>query len=184
LPFFRPLRPRRGHPHSKFWKVVEQKLFLISVRNFLDFSFLNFLSLKFSHSKTLQPTMEDVFDEIVKFSDQMSWKGGQKMNRKTSYEQKRLFNNFLKFWFLLKFSEKNMNSKILLMASKLNNKAINAASSKNISQKFYHQLRTRALIHILFASFVCDIWHYFHEKKCDRSVFFCCSVCFLGFDLV
>jgi hypothetical protein len=31
LPFFRSLRPRRGYQHSKFWKVVEQKLFLISI---------------------------------------------------------------------------------------------------------------------------------------------------------
>jgi hypothetical protein len=49
------LRPRRGHPLSKFWKFVEQKLFLMSVCNFLDYSSLQFLSLKFSHTKTLQP---------------------------------------------------------------------------------------------------------------------------------
>jgi hypothetical protein len=41
--FFRSSRPRRGHPHSKFWKVVEQKLFLMSVRIFLDYSSRQFL---------------------------------------------------------------------------------------------------------------------------------------------
>jgi hypothetical protein len=55
LAIFRSSRPRRGHPHSKFWKVVEQKLFLMSVRNFLDYSSRQFLNLKFSRTKTLQP---------------------------------------------------------------------------------------------------------------------------------
>jgi hypothetical protein len=55
LPFCRSSRPRRGHPLSKFWKVVEQKLFLMIVCNFLDYSFRQFSSLKFSHTKTLQP---------------------------------------------------------------------------------------------------------------------------------
>jgi hypothetical protein len=34
LAFFRPFRPGRGHQHSKFCKVVEQKLFPISFRIF------------------------------------------------------------------------------------------------------------------------------------------------------
>jgi hypothetical protein len=32
--FFRSLTPRRVHQHSKFWKVIEQKLFLISIHIF------------------------------------------------------------------------------------------------------------------------------------------------------
>jgi hypothetical protein len=40
-PFFRSSRPRRGH-----------------VRNFLDYSSRQFFSLKFSHTKTLQPNFE------------------------------------------------------------------------------------------------------------------------------
>jgi hypothetical protein len=31
--------------------------------------------------------LEDVFDEIVKFSDKMSWEGGQKFNGKTGLQQ-------------------------------------------------------------------------------------------------
>jgi hypothetical protein len=72
--------------------------------------------------------LEDVFDEIVKFSHKMSW--GQKMNRKTDFAQKNsikvvskntwklLFYDFLKFWLLLNFSEENMNLKVLLMTPK------------------------------------------------------------------
>ena len=56
-PFFQTLRPRRGNQHSKFWKVVEQKLFLISVRNFLDYSSSQILRLKISHTKMIQPTL-------------------------------------------------------------------------------------------------------------------------------
>jgi hypothetical protein len=44
-PFFRSLRPWRGHPHSKFWKVVEKKWFKMSVHNFSDYNsswFLHF----------------------------------------------------------------------------------------------------------------------------------------------
>jgi hypothetical protein len=53
-PCFRPLRPRRGHPHSKFWKVVEQKLFLVNVRNFLVCSSFCFLHISISlHPTTL-----------------------------------------------------------------------------------------------------------------------------------
>jgi hypothetical protein len=37
-------------------------LFLISVRNFLDYSSRQFLSLKFSHTKTLQPTTHAHFE--------------------------------------------------------------------------------------------------------------------------
>jgi hypothetical protein len=31
--------------------------------------------------------LEDVFDEIVKFSDKISWEGGQKLKRKTGFAQ-------------------------------------------------------------------------------------------------
>jgi hypothetical protein len=30
--------------------------------------------------------LEDVFDDIQKFSDKMFWEGGQKMNRKTGFK--------------------------------------------------------------------------------------------------
>jgi hypothetical protein len=60
-PFIQSSRPRRGHPHSKFWKVVELKLFLMSVHNLLNNSSCQFLSLKISLTKTLQP------DVYVKF---------------------------------------------------------------------------------------------------------------------
>jgi hypothetical protein len=66
--FFRYSRPRRGHPNSKIWKVVEQKFFLMSVRNFCDYSSLKFLSLKFSHSKTLQPNLHaDISAQEIDF---------------------------------------------------------------------------------------------------------------------
>jgi hypothetical protein len=59
LPFFRSSRPRRSHRHSKFWKVVEQKLFLLSVRNFLGYSSRWFLHISIS------PTL--IFRALTKF---------------------------------------------------------------------------------------------------------------------
>jgi hypothetical protein len=44
-PFFRPLRPRRGHQHSKFCKDVEQKLFL-SVQIFENYSSSQFFAFE------------------------------------------------------------------------------------------------------------------------------------------
>jgi hypothetical protein len=41
--------------HSKLCKIVVQKLCLINVRIFKDYSSSQFLRLKFSHTKTLQP---------------------------------------------------------------------------------------------------------------------------------
>jgi hypothetical protein len=66
MSIFRSLRFRRGHPQSKFWKTVEQKMFLISVRHFLDNSSCQFLCLKCSHTKTLQPTVYTLLSEAHK----------------------------------------------------------------------------------------------------------------------
>jgi hypothetical protein len=69
--------------------------------------------------------LEDVFDEIVKFSDKMSWEGGQKINRIDGFVQnkkkikkkvvssnnlKLLFYDFLFYCFTMVSLAKTWNS--------------------------------------------------------------------------
>jgi hypothetical protein len=67
---FSDLQGRGAAIHTqKFVKSLKQKMFLLSVRNFLDYSSLQFLSLKFSHTKTFQPNVYAKFQLSSFYSD-------------------------------------------------------------------------------------------------------------------